>query len=344
MRGVNTSSAPAPSRTGSAPRRRAAREPLSGDPEASLAIRAVWLHYAGGLTQAAIAQRLGIPSVKAHRLIARAVADGVLKVSIDGDIVECLDLERRLAARFGLAFCEVAPDLGEPGLPLRTLGTAGASFLRREIEHGEHAVIGLGHGRTLAAAVRALPRFDAKGVRFVSLLGGLTRNYAANPYDVMHRLAEQTAAQAFVMPVPFFANSAGDREVLLAQRGVGEVFDLAEAASLKVAGIGTVEPDAQLVSSGMIEPGEIAEIAAGGGVGELLGHFFDAEGNLLETTLSSRTLSVALLPGGKPWRVVAIAGGAEKTLAITAILRSERLSGLVTDEVTAAAILREDGA
>ena len=51
------------------------------DPEASLAIRAVWLHYAGGLTQSAVAERLGIPSVKAHRLIARAVADGVVKVS-----------------------------------------------------------------------------------------------------------------------------------------------------------------------------------------------------------------------------------------------------------------------
>lgn len=54
------------------------------DPEQSLAIRAAWLHYAGGLTQAAVAKRLGLPSVKAHRLIARAVADGVVKMSIDG--------------------------------------------------------------------------------------------------------------------------------------------------------------------------------------------------------------------------------------------------------------------
>ena len=123
----------------------------------------------------------------------------------------------------------MAPDLGEDGLPLRALGLAGASFLRREIERGEHRVIGLGHGRTLAAAVQQLPRLDAEGVRFVSLLGGLTRNYAANPYDVMHRLAERTSAQAYVMPVPFFANSVEDREVLLEQRGVREVFEMAEA-------------------------------------------------------------------------------------------------------------------
>ncbi len=309
------------------------------DPEDSLAIRAVWLHYAGGLTQGAVAQRLGIPSVKAHRLIARAVADGALKVTIDGDIVECLELEQRLTARFGLELCEIAPDLGEIGLPLRALGTAGASFLRREIEHGEHAVIGLGHGRTLAAAVRQLPRLEGKGVRFVSLLGGLTRNYAANPYDVMHRLAERIPAQAFVMPVPFFANSAADREVLLEQRGVREVFEMAASASLKLAGIGTVDRNTtQLVATGMIEAAEIEATAAAGGVGELLGHFFDIDGRCVETPLSGRTLSVPLPPAATG-RVVAIAGGTEKVKAVTAVLRSRRLAGLITDEPTARTIL-----
>ncbi len=308
------------------------------DPEYSLGIRAVWLHYAGGLTQAAVAQRLGIPSVKAHRLISRAIADGVLKLSIDGDITECLELERQLAARFGLDFCEIAPDLGEAGLPLRALGIAGASFLRRETEHGGHRVIGLGHGRTLAAAVRELPRFDARGVSFVSLLGGVTRNYVANPYDVMHRLAQQTSAPAFVLPVPFFANSAEDRAVLLNQRGVREVFGMAEMADLKIAGIGSVDRTAQLVSSGMIEPDEIEEIAGAGGVGEFLGHFFDREGRILHTTLSDRTLSVPL-PGAHTGRVVAIAGGPDKVAAIGAILRSGRLSGIIADEVTATALL-----
>jgi DNA-binding transcriptional regulator LsrR (DeoR family) len=311
---------------------------VTTDPESSLAIRAVWLHYAGGLTQTAVAERLGIPSVKAHRLIARAVADGVVKVSIDGDIVECIDLEDRLTSRFGLELCEVAPDLGEKGLPLRALGLAGAGYLRREIERGEHPVIGLGHGRTLAAAVQQLPRLDAKGVRFVSLLGGLTRNYAANPYDVIHRIADRTGAKAYVMPVPFFANSVEDREVMLEQRGVREVFEMADSASLKIVGVGTVDRRAQLVSSGMIEPDEIDEVAARGGVGELLGHFFDADGRIIATTLTARTLAAAL-GTPSPGRLVAMAGGAEKTAAIAAVLSSGHAAGLVTDELTAKALL-----
>ncbi|MDQ1899827.1 sugar-binding transcriptional regulator [Paracoccus sp. WLY502] len=307
------------------------------DPERSLATRAAWLHYAGGLTQAAVAKRLGVTGVKAHRLIARAVADGVVKVSIDGEIVECAMLEDRICALYGLAFCEVAPDLGEEGMPLRALGLAGASFLRREIERGEHRTIGLGHGRTLAAAVQELPRFDANGTRFVSLLGGLTRHYSANRHDVMHRLAERTGAQAYVLPVPFFANSESDRAVLLNQPGVAEIFDLANGADLKIVGMGTVDPGAQLVASGMIEPREIDEIRAAGGVGEMMGHFFDAGGRVLDTALSARTLSASLDEPGAS-RVVVIAGGADKVEAIRAALRSGRLQGLITDEVTAQAL------
>ena len=308
------------------------------DPEDSLAIRAAWLHYAGGLTQAAVAKRLGLPSVKAHRLIARAVADGVVKVTIDGEIVECAELEDQLCTRYGLDFCEVAPDLGEENLPLRALGLAGAAFLRREIERGDTPVIGLGHGRTLAAAIHEMPRIDATGIRFVSLLGGLTRHYAANPHDVMHRLAAKTGAQAYVLPVPFFANSAEDRAVLLAQPGVREIFDMSGGAGLKLVGIGTADSGAQLVASGMIEPREIAEINAAGGAGEMLGHFFDAQGGVLETTLSARTLSVELNTRDDS-RIVAIAGGAEKVGAVRAVLRSGWLRGLITDEATARAIV-----
>jgi DNA-binding transcriptional regulator LsrR (DeoR family) len=306
------------------------------DPEESLAIRAAWLHYVGGMTQAAVAKRLGVPSVKAHRLIARAVAEGRVKVTIDGAMIDCVALENRLATRFGLEICEVAPDLDEDGIPFRALAMAAAGFLRREIERGEAQVIGLGHGRTLAAMVQQLPRLDAPGLKFVSLFGGLTRNYAANPHDVMHRIAEKTGALAYVMPVPFFANTAFDREVLLAQRGVAEVFQLAQSASLKLTGIGTVGDGAQLVTSGMIEPKEAHVIHEAGGVGELLGHFFDAQGRVQDTALTARTLTVAFAP--RP-EIVAVAGGAAKVRAIRAVLISGHLKGLITDERTAKELL-----
>ncbi|MEP5089519.1 MAG: sugar-binding transcriptional regulator [Paracoccaceae bacterium] len=308
--------------------------------EDSLAIRAAWLHYAGGLTQADVAKKLRIPSVKAHRLISRANQAGAVKFIIDGDIAECVALENRLTELYDLSYCEVTLDLHDEGLPLRALGIAGAGYLRRELERGQTDLIGFGHGRTLAAVVGQLPHMSAGDTKFVSLLGGLNRNYAANPHDVMHRLADKTGAEAYFMPVPFFANSQGDREVLLAQHGVRDVLEMAARSSVKLVGVGTVESDAYLVSGGMIELAEIEDIKAKGGIGELLGHFFNETGAKIETPLTDRTMSVGLA-GLKDTQIVAVAGGEQKSEAIRSALRSGYLSGLITDERTANALVNQ---
>lgn len=302
-----------------------------------MATRAAWMHYAGGMTQTEVAKRLRIPSLKAHRLITKANQEGLVKVYIDGDVSECVELENELSARYGLDYCEVVPDFDSEDLPLKALGTAGAQFLRREIERGEEKLIGVGHGRTLAACVEYLPRMSAGKMKFVSLLGGLTRKFSANPHDVIHRLAERTGAEAFVMPVPFFANNVEDRTILLGQRGIREVFELAKAATLLMVGIGTTERQASLVATGMIEKEEIEEIYRAGGAGEVLGHFFDDRGAPVETTLSDRTLALGR-EEIKDRRIVAVAGGRLKSRAIKAVLTSGYLKGLITDEKTARAL------
>ncbi|MBD8554874.1 sugar-binding transcriptional regulator [Rhizobium sp. CFBP 8762] len=304
------------------------------DDESSMATRAAWLHYAGGLTQAEVAKRLGLTSLKAHRLITKANQEGLVKVYIDGDVAECMEMEHTLSARFSLDYCEVVPDFDTDDLPLKALGIAGAQFLKREIEREGNGLIGVGHGRTLAACVDNLPRTSNAKVRFVSLLGGLTRKFSANPHDVIHRLAERTGAEAYVMPVPFFANTVEDRDVLLSQRGVCDVVDLATSADLLLVGIGTVEREASLVATGMIEQIEIEDIISGGGAGEVLGHFYDEAGAPIETTLSDRTFTLSREDLATR-RIVAVAGGKGKTRSILSILKSGLLSGLITDERTA---------
>ena len=317
------------------------RPTLVSDEEAILAARAAWLYFAGGQTQAEIAKRLNVPNSKAHRLIARASREGLIRVFVEGPIAGCVALEEQLKTDFKLGHCEVVPNIDEGPLPLRTLGTAGARYLRNILDRREHEIIAIGHGRTLAAAIDFLPTRPADGVRFVSLLGGLTRRLAANPFDVIHRLAERTGAEAYLMPVPFFANSVEDKNVLLSQFGVPEVLALASSASLLLAGIGEVSLQAFLASGGMVGEEEIETVSRAGGCGEILGQFFAASGEHVRTELSDRALApgVDMLRGR---RIVALAGGTSKVRAIRAILKSGLLYGLITDEVTARSLVEKN--
>ncbi|MBX2886167.1 MAG: sugar-binding transcriptional regulator [Granulosicoccus sp.] len=317
-------------------------KPASSIDTDNLSVRAAWLHYAGGYTQADVAKKLGVTSLKAHRLITRANKDGLVKFHIDGEVAECAALENRLAAAFELEYCEVVPDLYEQGLPLRALGIAGAQYLKRVLENPDIPSIGIGHGRTLAACVHHLPHIQTSDKAIVSLLGGFSRKFSANPHDVIHRLAERTGASAFVMPIPFFVNTIENKQIILEQFGIAEVLDLARNTAIKVVGIGTVDEESSIRTNDMVDTNEMQAVNQAGGVGEMLGHFFDDDGSIVDTDLSDRTMGLA--PDDlHTAKLLAVAGGSSKIRAINAILKSRLLRGLITDERTARALIDSQG-
>lgn len=311
------------------------------DLDAGLAARAAWLSYVGGLKQEQIADRLKVSRMKVHRLIAEAHRRGMVRIFVEGTPADCVALEDALVRRYaGLEFAIVAAGLGDDDaeLPLTTLGAAGARYLHGTLEARGARLIGVGHGRTLAAVVEGLPRVARPDVTFVSLLGGLIRNAVANPFELIQRLRERTGGESYFMPVPFVADSVEDKAVLLAQTSLRHVFDLAGRAELHLVGIGDVSARAYMREAGMVTEADFRRLAGAGAVGEVLGQFLDGAGRPLDIDVNHR--SIGLRPDdlrGK--RTVAIAGGAGKVAAIDAVLRAGFVTGLITDEATAAGIV-----
>jgi DNA-binding transcriptional regulator LsrR (DeoR family) len=218
------------------------------------------------------------------------------------------------------------------------LGLSGGRFLQLAIESGMHQVIGVGHGRTLASCVNHLSRMDVPDLKLVSLLGGMTRRYVTTPFDVIHRLAEKTNAAAYVLPLPFLANTPEDRKILLEQRGVADVFELGVQSTLRLVGIGAIDDHASILSTGLVERHEFDEARTLGAVGELLGHLFSSRGDLMESGVSARALSMSAADIRRR-ATIAVAGGKTKINAIRGVLASGLLHGLITDENTARSLV-----
>jgi len=249
-----------------------------------------------------------------------------------------VDLEHQLRDAFGLDTCTVVEDIHEDELPLEHLGAAGAEVLAAEIEARPEMDLGVGHGRTLLACAEALGRRRAPGLRVHALMGGLTRHRDANPHEVASRLADATGGEATVIPGPFMANSAADRDVLAQQTDIAAAFGQARGSDLMLVGLGTTGAEAELASTGMVTDEEMGAIAAAGATGEVLGHFFDAAGDPVRTEVTERILTLPL-DELKGRRIVAVAGGTVKTDAVHAVLQSGLLTGLITDERTARTIV-----
>lgn len=301
-----------------------------------LAIRAAWLSFVGGRTQGEIAKQLGMSPAKVHRLIAHAQKAGFVKFQIEGRPLECLELEERIAGEFNLNSCTIAPDLGGGDMEgaIRAVAVSAAHILSDVVSSNSVRRIGVGMGRTIKAAVEAMPRVNRPDLEIISISGSLTRTLAANPFDVVQRMQERTGGEGYYLPVPYFAESQEEKDMFLGQRSVQNLMERARGSDVFIVGIGSVENEGHLIQRGMISKEEQADLMESGAVSDLMGRFLTIDGKIAPVSLGDCAVGLHFneVRGA---RLIALAGGESKVDAALAALRAGVITDLVADETLA---------
>ncbi|SOB93130.1 sugar-binding transcriptional regulator [Rhodobacter maris] len=301
--------------------------------------RARWLHETGGLSVEEIGWRLGLPAARVKALLEAGAVQAVKLPGGASGARLMRQLSHQLRDSYGLRAVHLAP-LG-PGEsdPLPAIAATAARWLTRLVQSREAPkVVGLTHGRSLAAMVRQLPEIHAPDLRFVSLAGDLTRAHTAYPHAVMSHLAQRFGAQAFPLPATLYVSSPEERAELMALPMVARVMALMREADLWIVGIGSVSVENQLMGTGMLQTDGLDELAGRDAECEVLGRFFDGAGHELDTRIARCTLAPEAADFARH-RLVGLAGGAEKVGPIRAALRGRLVQELITDSQTAVALL-----
>jgi DNA-binding transcriptional regulator LsrR (DeoR family) len=303
------------------------------------AARAGWLYYVAGNTQDQIATKLGVSRQTAQRLVSLAMSAGLVKVRLDHPIGHCLDLARALTDRFDLALAEVVPTDPESTSTTLGVGEAAAAEMERRLKSPEPIILAVGTGRTLKAAAERLPAMECPQHRIVSLTGNIAPDGSAAQYNVMFTMGDSVRARHYPMPLSVFAASREERDLLHQQRTIAATLALAAQADVAFVGVGDFGEQAPLLLDGFITPGEVVALRRAGAVGEIIGWAFDQGGRLIDGLTNDRA-ACAPIPPVATTLVIALAKGLHQVAAIVAALRGRLVSGLITDEMTAEAVLR----
>jgi DNA-binding transcriptional regulator LsrR (DeoR family) len=304
----------------------------SVDTEEELQARVAWHYYVGNLTQQEIAQRIGSNRVRVNRLLAASRESGMVQITINSRIAPCVALEEALTKRFGLEAAVVVPTGADTEANMAALGIGAANYLARQIEAGQ--TIGLGWGRTIRAVLRALPQRAYGPVSAVSLQGGLSHCPSINTFDIVSDFANLCQADGFLFAAPIYVSSQKVRDMLLQEDAVRETYERARQSDLALLTCGDLT-ESLVVTYGINDPEQVRALEKAGAVGDMLGHFMDADGEAIDHPLNRRTVAITLGDLRKIRRVVLVSGGAKKFVVTRAALRGRYPSVLVTDEETA---------
>jgi len=304
------------------------------------AARAGWLYFIAGHTQDQIAKRLKVSRPTAQRLVSLCLSERLITFRLEHPIAACMDLAKQLVDKFTLRHCEIVPT--DPAAPTSVAGIAerAASLLETTLRNPKPAIVAIGTGRAMRAAVEQVPPMDRPDHQLVSLVSNIAIDGSATFFDTVGRLAELTKARHYPTPLPVLMSSEAERDHMLRMAPVTRVHGIAARADLRLIGVGQMDKQAQLHVDGFVTRRELAELIRLGAVGELTGWAFDANGRFLKGGTNKRLTSVPH-PAPAVASTVAAALGPAKVPAILAALRGQLINGLITDEATARALLTD---
>lgn len=301
-------------------------------------VRAAWMYYVSGRNQRDIAQELGLSRPVVQRLIATAKDEGIVSVRLHHPISRCLDYAELLKKKYQLVECNIVPTTN-PEETLDNVAFGCFQLISKYIKDQQAQIIGIGSGLTLKKAINRID-FESSNNQCVALISAMGINGQCNYYDdVPLILAGKIRANYFQLPVPRYATSSDELAIWKNMRVFKQVAKVTDKANVMFVGIGSLMKTSPIIKDGFISSDKGKELNQQGAVGEILGRFINAQGEIVACQINQLITSYDIRNNQCPR--IGAACSEDKRAAILASLIGGWINGLVTDEATARWLLTQ---
>ncbi|MCC8140365.1 MAG: sugar-binding transcriptional regulator [Lachnospiraceae bacterium] len=303
------------------------------------------MYYLEGMTQAEIARMFYFSKAKVSRALQTAREKNIVEFRINYPLKRSRMLENELKRRFHLSEVLVVSDFREhqdADIYLKRLGEMAASYLDEVLKDGD--TIGVSWGRTLYQVVRALNPSRPRRIEVLQLVGSAGETYYNKGTDIVSLV--QTMAQSFqgtytLLYAPMYINSDVVRKELLREGIISKTIEKICKADYILTGIADISLKKYGGTwAGYLTEEKKQELVGKGAVGYMCGYFFDKKGNLLADPINEKLIGIPFEKVKNGPRVIAVAGGLDKTYAIYAALRGKLIDCLITDSRIAENLLQ----
>lgn len=294
-------------------------------------VRAAELYYSDGLLQSEVADRLRISRWKVGRLLEEAKASGLVEIKIHHPRSRRRDLEQKLKAQYGVPEAVVVESQPTNAATMHLAAQSAADYLLEL--RPEPEIIGVSWGHTVAAIADSLPEGALRRPTIVQLNGGASSlQDTVDAGSIIRTIARKSRdPRTALLPASAIVQDRELAQRLRADRPVATTLELAGKADVALYSIGALSTRSVLVTTDCISADELVSLSEAGAIGDILGHFIDRSGRVVDFELDQRTIGLDLNSLAQVPRSIAVAVGEEKVEITRAALYSGLCTVLVTE-------------
>ncbi len=291
------------------------------------------LHHTQGQRQSDIAEKLGISQASVSRFLQLAEEQGIVRTVVVPPEGLYPGLEDGLMEAYGLDAAYVVDiSASEVGVA-QVLGAAAAACLSGEFKNGP--VLGFTSWSTTLRemAKQLLPRNNSGVTKVVEMLGDLGSPMLQHEAALATlQMAKAFDAEAVFLRTPGVMPSAELLKVALSDLHIQSALRLLDDVDIAFVGVGPADFHGPLEEGdNFFSAEQLAKVRAAGAVGQLHQRFINAEGQPVKTELDQLVIGITLKQLRNAGRRIAVAGGADKHVALAAALAGKWIDVLVTD-------------
>ncbi len=296
------------------------------------------MYYEDQLTQDEIAKKMDISVPQVSRIVNAAKQQGYVKTFVVDPFSEKNDLSNQLIETFGLREARIVESRANNERVTHTnAAQAVADYLLNIVQTND--IITLAFSSITCKMPQFLPQIHTENVTFVQPDGAVFENVQGYQHDTLRETSFKFDAYFFYVPAPAIVKDQYIRDALHQDPNTAWVINKATAANIAVFSANRVSQESLYVKNHYFEKEEMRKIQDAGAVGEIFGHFINADGEINDMTIENRAVGMEIRHLRDKDLSICVSAGEDVAEAIHAALMGKYCNVLITDTVTAKKVL-----
>lgn len=319
------------------------REGYVNDDKLAIYSQVAHMYYELGMMQPEIAEKLYFSRPKVSRLLQKARELGIVDIKVKHYLSRVHSFENELTARFNIRNPIVLTSFegDQDSKAIEGLTNYAALYISDKLK-GD-CIFGITGSHNVAGTVHMLRKQHDCNLKVVQTIGAsINQDMSAELVDF---LASTFGGKAYLLNTPVYVDDLAVKDKLLHEPTVAEAMHLMKRCDLILMSIGAFDVHGNMPNWwGYMTEKHRIELKQHGAVGSICAQFFDINGNWIDCDWNRKCISI-------PWEYLKAAGerivfahGSSKVKGILGALRGGLIDVLITDTITAAAVLEmQDG-